>query len=167
MEVKTLIIMNKKAKTSPRSTHQETEYDIARKIHRAHTPRHFIDTELYPDQATADFLLAYASSNAYIARRIRATMRKGLEQLERNKTYQQLRKEYGTTKTHLKTLTPNSDLAQQETEHLNDIKNQLNYWQEYYGVTHAHCIEIATHYSKTTDVHSHIARSTCEDVWKG
>ena len=94
-------------------------------------------------------------------------MRKGLEQLERNKTYQQLRKEYGTTKTYLKTLTPHSDLAQQETEHLNDIKNQLNYWQEYYDVTHAHCVEIAAHYSKETGVHSHIARSTCEDVWKG
>ena len=167
MAVKTLIIMSKKDKTSPRNTRPETEYDIARKTHRAHTPRHFIDIELHPDQATEDFLRAYASSNAYIARRIRAAMRKGLEQLERNKTYQQLLKEYGATKTHLKTLTPHSDLARQETEHLDNIKDQLNYWQEYYGVTHAHCVEIAAHYSKETGVHSHIAHSTCEDVWKG
>ena len=159
--------MSKKTKTPPRRTPQQTEYDIARKAHRSHTPRHFIDIEFYPDQTTADFLLDYATSNAYIARRIRAAMRKGLEQLERNKTYQRLRKEYGETKTHLKTLTPDSALAQQETEHLDNIKTLLNRWQEYYGVTHASCIEIAAHYGKKTCVHSHIARSTCEDVWKG
>ena len=159
--------MSKRTKTPPKNTHKETEYDIARKTHRSHTPRHFIDIEFHPDQTTADFLLDYASSNAYIARRIRAAMRKGLEQLERNKTYQQLRKEYGEAKTHLKTLTPDSSLARKETEHLDDIKNRLNHWQEYYGVTHTHCIEIAAHYGKNTGVHSHIARSTCEDVWKG
>ena len=159
--------MSKRTKTPQRNTHKETSYDIARKTHRSHTPRHFINIEFHPDQTTADFLLDYASSNAYIARRIRAAMRKGLEQLERNKTYQQLRKEYGETKTHLKTLTPDSSLARQETEHLDNTKNRLNYWQEHYGVTHAHCIEIAAYYGKKTGVHSHIARSTCEDVWKG
>ena len=162
---------NKKAKAQKpkkqRKQHEKTEYEKGRDKHREHTNRHHVEIEIHPEPAEQAFLLSYASSNAYVGRRIRAAMRIGLEQLNRNKKYQRLRKEYGETKEHLTTLTPDGDMAIAETEHLESIKAQLTYWQNYYDVTHANCVEIASHYGKQCGIHAHIARSTCEDVWQG